>query len=98
MKLTDEQKDILNGKQGDVKAKVMETIVRYADMFEAGETVTGIVRSIEEYGVFIELAPNLAGLAEPRDCVHINRPASVYIKAIIPEKMKVKLKQIKLNK
>ncbi|MBQ4166226.1 MAG: S1 RNA-binding domain-containing protein, partial [Oscillospiraceae bacterium] len=31
--------------------------------FEQGETVTGIVRSIEEYGVFIELAPNLAGLA-----------------------------------
>ena len=39
MKLTDEQKDILNGKQGDVKAKVMETIVRYGDMFEADELV-----------------------------------------------------------
>lgn len=39
MKLTKEQKDILEGKQGEVKAKVMETIVRYGDMFEATELV-----------------------------------------------------------
>ena len=39
MKLTDEQKEILEGKQGAVKAKVMETIVRYGDMFEATELV-----------------------------------------------------------
>ena len=39
MKLTQEQKDILEGRQGEVKAKVMETIVRYGDMFEADELV-----------------------------------------------------------
>ena len=39
MNLTEEQKDILSGKQGEVKAKVMETIVRYGDMFEATELV-----------------------------------------------------------
>ena len=39
MKLTPEQIDILEGKQGAVKAKVMETIVRYGDMFEATELV-----------------------------------------------------------
>lgn len=39
MKLTEEQLDILNGKQGETKAKVMETIVRYGDMFEASELV-----------------------------------------------------------
>lgn len=71
--------------------ELLGTWQQNADMFEAGETVTGVVRSIEEYGVFIELAPNLAGLAEPRDCVSVNRHASVYIKAIIPDKMKVKL-------
>ena len=59
--------------------------------FEAGETVSGIVRSVEEYGVFVELAPNLAGLAELRSDVHAGESVSVYIKAIIPEKMKVKL-------
>ena len=39
MKLTPEQKAILEGSQGPVKAKVMETIVRYGDMFEATELV-----------------------------------------------------------
>ena len=39
MKLTDEQKAILEGSEGPVKAKVMETIVRYGDMFEASELV-----------------------------------------------------------
>lgn len=62
-----------------------------AEMFEVGETVTGIVRSIEDYGIFVELAPNLAGLAELRPGVTVNSCASVYIKAIIPEKMKIKL-------
>lgn len=62
-----------------------------ADMFAAGQTVSGIVRSVESYGVFIELAPNLAGLAEPRDNLYPGQNATVYIKALIPEKMKVKL-------
>lgn len=62
-----------------------------ADMFTAGETVSGIVRSIEDYGIFIELSPNLAGLAEPRENAQIGQYASVYKKAVIPEKMKVKL-------
>ena len=39
MKLTPEQTDILEGRQGAVKAKVMETVVRYGDMFEATELV-----------------------------------------------------------
>lgn len=62
-----------------------------AQQFRTGETVGGIVRSVESYGIFIELTPNLAGLAEPRENVHAGQAASVYIKAIIPEKMKVKL-------
>ncbi len=62
-----------------------------ADKFKAGETVAGIVRSVEDYGIFIELAPNLAGLAEPKDNVFVGQQASVYIKSLIPDKMKVKL-------
>ena len=62
-----------------------------ASLFEVGETVTGIVRSIEDYGIFVELTPNLAGLAELRGDVAVNSCASVYIKAIVPEKMKIKL-------
>lgn len=62
-----------------------------AQMFSQGQTVTGIIRSIEDYGVFVELTSNLAGLAEPRENVFIGQQASVYIKSIIPEKMKIKL-------
>ncbi|MCI8650641.1 MAG: 30S ribosomal protein S1 [Anaerotruncus sp.] len=62
-----------------------------AAQFGAGETVAGIVRSVEEYGVFIELTPNLAGLAEPHEGIAVGQHASVYIKSLLPEKMKVKL-------
>ena len=62
-----------------------------ASLFSVGETVAGIVRSVEPYGVFVELAPNLAGLAEVADNVHNGQQASVYIKSLLPEKMKVKL-------
>jgi len=62
-----------------------------ASMFSAGETVAGIVRSVEDYGIFVELAPNLAGLAEVRDNIKAGQNVSVFIKAVIPEKMKIKL-------
>lgn len=62
-----------------------------ASSFSIGQTVVGVVRSIESYGVFIELAPNLAGLAELKEDVHVGQNAAVYIKNIIPDKMKVKL-------
>ncbi len=65
-----------------------------ASMFEPGQTVAGIVRSVENYGIFVELAPNLAGLAELRDDIYPPRPGqsvAVYIKSIIPERMKIKL-------
>lgn len=62
-----------------------------AARFAVGQTVAGIVRSVESYGVFVELAPNLAGLAERKDGVQVGERCAVYIKSIIPEKMKIKL-------
>ncbi len=62
-----------------------------ANRFETGQTVTGIVRSIEDYGIFIELTPNLAGLAEYKEGAAVGKRAAVFIKSIIPERMKVKL-------
>lgn len=59
--------------------------------FCEGQTVTGIIRSVENYGIFVELAPNLAGLAEPKADVVAGMRVSVYIKSIIKEKMKIKL-------
>lgn len=62
-----------------------------ASAFSPGDTVAGIVRSIESYGIFVELTPNLAGLAELKENVTVGQHASVFVKSIIPEKMKVKL-------
>lgn len=62
-----------------------------AALFLPGQTVTGIVRSIEDYGVFVELTPNLAGLAELHEDITVGQHAAVYIKNLIPERMKVKL-------
>ena len=66
--------------------------------FKVGQTVAGIIRSVESYGIFIELAPNLAGLAELRSEEDkaflqsmIGESCAVYIKSIIPERMKIKL-------
>ena len=59
--------------------------------FSAGETVAGIVRSVEPYGIFVELTPNLAGLAEVKEGVIPGQQASVYIKSILPARMKIKL-------
>lgn len=62
-----------------------------AQKFSPGQTAAGIVRSIEPYGIFVELMPNLAGLAEWRDDVSVGQSAAVYIKSIMPDKMKIKL-------
>jgi len=62
-----------------------------AKKFSVGETVPGIVRSTEKYGVFVELTPNLAGLAEVSESILPGQNTAVYIKSIIPERMKIKL-------
>lgn len=62
-----------------------------ASTFSKDETVCGVVRSVESYGVFVELTPNLAGLAELTNDVYVGQAATVFIKNIIPEKMKIKL-------
>lgn len=71
--------------------ELLGTWMENAARFEVGQTVVGVIRSIEPYGIFIELAPNLAGLAEWRGDVKVGEGCSVYIKNIIPQKMKVKL-------
>lgn len=85
---------IILGSRGRISLthkELLGTWEENASRFSAGQTVAGIVRSVEDYGVFIELSPNLAGLSEKRDGVRIGQTAAVYIKSIIPQKMKVKL-------
>lgn len=61
---------------------------------EVGETLTGAVRSVEPYGVFVELRPNLAGLAEHTPGVEPGQACVVYVKSMNPERMKIKLNLI----
>lgn len=71
--------------------ELLGTWEQNAAQFAPGETVRGIVRSVEPYGVFIELAPNLSGLAEARGDLVPGTVVSVYIKSILPQRMKIKL-------
>ncbi|MGN1348525.1 MAG: S1 RNA-binding domain-containing protein [Acutalibacteraceae bacterium] len=71
--------------------ELLGTWEQNAAEFSAGETVPGIIRSVEKYGIFVELKPNLAGLAEYVPDVKAGQHASVYVKSLIPERMKIKL-------
>ena len=91
--------DRSNGRLFVSMRELLGTWNENASEFKVGSTVAGIIRSVESYGIFVELAPNLAGLAELRESMAlsfnpekcIGDRAAVYIKSIIPEKMKVKL-------
>ena len=71
--------------------ELLGTWAENAAFFTPGETVPGIVRSVERYGIFVELRPNLAGLAEYVPGVVPGQHAGVYVKSLIPERMKIKL-------
>ena len=62
-----------------------------AARFSPGMTVTGWVRGVQPYGTFVELAPNLTGLADQTEGLREDDRVSVYLKAILPDRMKVKL-------
>lgn len=74
--------------------ELLGTWMENASRFRAGETVRGTVRSVKEYGSFIELTPNLSGLADAREPLAAGDGVSVYIKSIRPERMKIKLQVI----
>ncbi len=77
--------------------ELLGTWAQNAERFCVGETVVGIVRSVEAYGTFIELAPNLAGLAESCTSLRAGQAVSVYIKNILSDKMKIKLVIVNRN-
>lgn len=75
--------------------ELLGTWAENAAAFSQGQTVTGIVRSCMDYGVFVELTPNLSGLAESDLPLAPGDAVSVYIKSIIPETLKIKLVVLK---
>lgn len=61
--------------------------------FSEGEVVEGIARETDKYknGIFVELKPNLIGLADYKENILYGQKVQVNIRKIIPEKKKVKL-------
>ena len=59
--------------------------------FKAGNTYKGIVRGTTRGGVFIELMPNLVGLAEHKSGLSYGEEVEVLIKKISPDNHKIKL-------
>ena len=74
--------------------ELLGTWMENASRFRPGEAVGGIVRSVKPYGSFIELAPNLSGLADNREDLAAGDAVSVFIRSIRPERMKIKLQVI----
>lgn len=64
-----------------------------AKMFTPGIEVKGIVRETEKNknGIFIELTPNLVGMAEYEEGLEYGQSVNVYIKKIDNERKKIKL-------
>ena len=71
--------------------ELLGTWTENAARFCAGQTVIGVVRSLTDYGAFIELTPNLSGLAEDNGTLRVGDHVAVYIRAIVPETLKIKL-------
>lgn len=59
--------------------------------FKEGDIVDGIVRNRIKSGIFVEIAPNIVGLAEHVNGLEYGQKVLVSIKRIVPEKKKVKL-------
>ena len=74
--------------------ELLGTWMENASRFAPGETVQGIVRSVKDYGAFVELTPNLSGLADLREGLEPGERVSVFIKSLRPERMKIKLQII----
>ena len=83
--------DLQQGRVVLTHRELLGTWAENAALFRAGMTVPGYIRGIKDYGAFVELTPNLSGLAESREGLREGDRVSVYVKSILPDRMKLKL-------
>ncbi len=86
----------INKENGKVILSYKETLGTWeenAKKFMQGMKAKGIVRETEKNknGIFIELTPNLVGMAEYKEGLEYGQSVDVYIKKIDAERKKVKL-------
>lgn len=85
------ERDLALGRVRVSHRELMGTWADNAEKFAVGTTLPGLVRSVKPYGIFVELLPNFSGLAEYVPGYGPGDRVSVYIKGLVPEKMKCKL-------
>lgn len=71
--------------------ELLGTFEQNVAKIKEGDIIEGIVRNRIKTGVFVELKPNLVGLAEHVNGVEYGQKVLVSVKRIIPEKKKIKL-------
>lgn len=71
--------------------ELLGTWAENAAPFAPGMTVPAVLRSIQPYGAFWELTPNLSGLSDQVQGLEEGDRAAVFIKAIQPDRRKIKL-------
>ena len=86
----------INKETGKVILSYKETLGTWeenASRFKQGTTTKGIIRETEKNknGIFIELTPNLVGMAEYKEGLEYGQTVNVYIKKIDCQRKKVKL-------
>lgn len=86
----------IDREQGKVILSYKETLGSWEEnvtRFTAGMKTEGIVRETEKNknGIFIELTPNLVGMAEYEEGFQYGQKVDVYIKKIDADKKKIKL-------
>lgn len=74
--------------------ELLGTWLQNAAAFAPGDTVPGIIRSTTDFGLFIELTPNLSGLADLRPGYTEGDGVSVFIRSIRPDVRRIKLQVV----
>ena len=86
----------INREDGKIDLSYKESLGSWeenAKKFNVGMNVKGIIRETEKNknGIFIELTPNLVGMAEYSEGYEYGQNVNVYIKKIDMQKKKIKL-------
>ena len=71
--------------------EILGTFEDNISKFKEGDIVDGTIRNRIKSGIFVEIAPNVVGLAEHVNGLEYGLKVLVSIRKIIPEKKKVKL-------
>ena len=93
IKLIDQEKNRIDLTYKELLGTWEENI----ENIQEGIILKGIARDREKSGrgIFIELKPNLVGLAEPKEEIEYGQVVNVFVKKIVPEKKKIKLVLVK---